>query len=153
MLSPPYDSKEKDLGGAILATGESVAETNGTIRPSRPRLENGPARGEDRPSSRPDNHEENGGASTRNSKGAGNDRMPGSSDHDNGDPPGQGREKNAKGERPGAEILKQQDRNSEGQTDKNERPLTQQKPANGSMSGTGANIPTVQISTTRDANH
>jgi HlyD family secretion protein len=145
MLSPPYDSKEKDLGGAILATGESVPETNGAIRPARPRMDNGAARGDERSSSRPNNHEEEGESSKR-------DGMPGSSGHENGNLPGQGGGKSTEGGRPGGEILKQLNGNKDDQTDKTEHPATSGKPGNSAQPDPGTDIPNTKISRIRDVN-
>lgn len=47
MLSPPFDTKEKDLGGAIVAEGEKPPiSTNATLRPTIRNKNGTPARGE-----------------------------------------------------------------------------------------------------------
>jgi HlyD family secretion protein len=110
LLAPPFDPDEKDLGGAILADGEAVpaGATNKLKLPTRKRDGNGNNR---ESSGRP-----RGGGDGGNLGASGNG--PGTG----GDPAGGGRRGGSGGSRTNfQEMLKQFDKNGDGQLDETER--------------------------------
>ena len=121
MLSPPYDTKEKDLAGAILTAGEPVPESNGTNRPARTRLENSQSKGGDQPGARSADRENANGQNRE--EGVSNSSGPESGESQN-----PGRNRNSGGRRaPSPEMLKQFDLNGDGQLDDTERAAMREK--------------------------
>jgi HlyD family secretion protein len=142
MLSPPFDTKEKDLGGAILAVGEVIPASNGTNRPVRPRVTNGETKGGDPSLSRPADHEDDGEPGNRTGRRSNREGEASPGGLENGDRQGAGREKNAEERRaPNADILKQFDLNGNGQLDENERAAMREKLGRERRPGASTNNP------------
>ena len=103
LLAPPFDSQQKDLGGAILAEGEEVTATNVTVltRAARPRPGTEEQSGGNGVEARPPAAEE---PRTSNGPGSDADRPPRS------------------GARPDFEAMRKQfDKNGDGELDDTER--------------------------------
>jgi HlyD family secretion protein len=128
LLSPPFESQDKDLGGSIIVNGEKVPTANGTNRPARSSA--GPSEFNGRPSS---DQSRSGAEISSNREGPDRDGM-GPSETGAARGSGRGRsEGNAGG---GGrfnreEMLKQFDANKDGQLDENERTVMRERMGRG----------------------
>jgi HlyD family secretion protein len=153
MLSPPYDTKEKDLAGSILAVGEPVPESNGTNRPARARLENGQKSKGAPPDARSDDRENDNGLDNRAFRQNREEGVSPSEAPETGSEPGTARPRNAGGRRPpSAEMVKQFDLNGDGQLDDAERAAMREKLGRGRSTGASTNNPSVQAPARSDDN-
>lgn len=154
ILSPPYDTKEKDLAGAILAIGEAVPDSNGTNRPVRTRLENSQSKVGAQPGARSADRENASGSDNRDTTRIREEGGPNSSGQDGGESQSQGRSKNPGGRRaPSPEMLKQFDLNGDGQLDETERAAMREKLGRNRPSGAATNNEPAQVPARSDDNH
>lgn len=169
LLSPPLDTQEKDLAGAIIAEGDNMPVTSGTNRPARPSrgardggtsFDAQPSgNGTDRSSANPSAL--GGGPVPKARSGMGRESTPGmenagSSDGGGARGPGSGRNAGARGgvgsRAITPEMLKQFDANGDGRLDETERAAMIEQFGRGRRPGASTNSTADQPSKSPDAN-
>jgi hypothetical protein len=169
LLSPPLDTQEKDLAGAIIAEGDNMPVTSGTNRPARPSrgardggtsFDAQPSgNGADRSSANPSDL--GGGPVPKARSGMGRESTPGmenagSSDGGGARGPGSGRNAGARGgvgsRAITPEMLKQFDANGDGRLDETERAAMIEQFGRGRRPGASTNSTADQPSKSPDAN-
>lgn len=167
LLSPPMDTQEKDLAGAIIAEGDNMPVASGTNRLARPSRSSRDSGGDldprlpgtDPSSAGPSDIGSGRGPNARSGMGRG--ATPGavnagSSEGGETRGPGAGREGGARGGFGGRtmppEILKQFDANGDGQLDETERAAMREQFGRGRRSGATNNPTADQSPKSPDAN-